>query len=196
MRPKVEEIKSMPKTRTQKEETVADLTDKLKRAKSVVFADYQQAGTSGSKGLSMSQLSDLRSKLREQYAEFSVTKNTLLKLALDTSSLQPLTSNLLNGPTATLFSYEDEVSPIKILVKALKDAGLGSIKAGLLDGILMDSIQINRLAALPSKDELRAKVVGSLGAPLYGIVGVLQGNLRNLVYALDQIRTMKSSQLG
>lgn len=184
----------MPKTRQQKEETIQQLTDKLKRAKSVVFADY--------KGLNMSQLSALRTALHQTEAEFTVTKNNLLKLALKNSppaarsagGLSIANSQLFQGPTATLFSYAEEVSPMKILVKALKDAGVGAIKMGLLDGQVMDNLQINRLAQLPSKDELRAKVVGSLGAPLYGIVGVLQGNLRNLVYVLDQIRQQKGGE--
>lgn len=152
----------------------------------MVFADY--------KGLNMAQLSDLRSKLRQSSAEFSITKNTLLKLAFQNSNLRHLVSDIWTGPTATLFAYEDEVIPIKVLVKALKDASKGFIKAGLLEGQLMDDIQINRLAQLPSKDELRAKVVGGLGAPLYGIVGVLQANLRNLVYALDQIRISRGGE--
>lgn len=172
----------MPKTRTQKEQTVQNLTDKLARAKSVVFADY--------KGLTMSQLSDLRSKLREAQAEFTITKNTLLKRSL--SNLSNL--SYLNGPTATLFSFDDEISPIKILVKSLKDAGTGQIKAGFLSLEYLDSDKISRLAALPSKDELRAKTVGALTAPLQGMVGVLQGNLRNLVYALNQIHLQRGGE--
>lgn len=176
----------MPKTRAQKEETVTLLSDKLTRAKSVVFADY--------KGLSMSQLSDIRNTLRDQGAEFSVTKNNLLKLATPASNLQ-LPDSVFEGPLATLFAYDDQISPIKSLVKALKDYSLGSIKGGVFEGEFMDQYKINSLAALPSKDELRAKVVGSLGAPLYGIVGVLQANLRNLVYALDQIRVSKGGEV-
>lgn len=183
----------MPKTRVQKEEIVKKLIEKLSRAKSVVFTDYQQAETSGSKGLNMAQLSDLRSKLREVGSEFTITKNSLLGLATENCKLK-IEDSILDGPTATLFSYDDEITPIKILVKALKDAGTGLVKAGFLDGEPMDAAQINRLAQLPSKDELRAKIVGSLGAPLYGIVGVLQANLRDLVYALDQIRMSKGGE--
>lgn len=176
----------MPKTRQQKEEIVKSLTDKLMRAKSVIFTDY--------KGLNMAQLSDLRDKLRESKAEFNITKNSLLKLALDKSDLQYPVSDIQTGPTATLFSYDDEVTPIKLLVKAFKDHTKGSVKSGFFAGELMDDVQINRIALLPSRDELRAKIVGSLGTPLYGIVGVLQANLRNLVYTLDQIRTVKGGE--
>lgn len=178
----------MPKTRQQKEDTVAKLTEKLGKARSVVFADY--------KGLTMGQLSNMRNQLAETGAEFTVTKNSLLGLALKTTNLSPVTHNplLLQGPTATLFAYEEEINPIKILAKTLKEASMGSIKAGILNGEYLESFQVIKLSQLPSKDELRAKIVGGLGAPLYGLVGVLQGNIRNLVYAIDQIRIQKGGE--
>jgi large subunit ribosomal protein L10 len=173
----------MPKTKTQKQELVVEFTDKLTKAKSVVFADY--------KGLTMAQLSGLRNELRDQGAEFSVTKNNLIKIALkDSKANTP--DEVFEGPIATLFSYEDEISPIKALVKLLKDSGLGKVKGGIYEEEFMDQYKVIKLASLPGKDELRAKVVGSLGAPLYGIVGVLQANLRNLVYVLDQIKNQKT----
>lgn len=176
----------MPKTRDQKVQAVEDLTDRLSKARSVVFADY--------KGLTMSQLSDIRNQLLDMSAEFSVTKNNLLKLALQSTNYQLPTTNLFEGPIATLFAYEDEISPIKILTKALKDNQIGSVKGGILDGEYLDAYSVNKLAQLPTKDELRAKIVGSLGSPLYGMVNVLQANLRNLVYALDQIRVSRGGE--
>lgn len=175
----------MAKTRQQKEAEVAKLTEKLSRAKAVVFADY--------KGLNMKHLSDLRNKLREVSGEFSITKNTMLERALPTSSFQLPTSSL-EGPTAILFAYDDEISPIKILVKALKDATLGKVKSGFLGDMALDEAKILQLSTLPTKDELRAKTVGVLVAPLQGMVGVLQGNLRNLVYALNQIKLSKGGE--
>ncbi len=175
----------MAKTRQQKEADLIKLADKLNRAKAVVFADY--------KGLSMKQLSDLRDKLREVQGEFSVTKNTLLSRALPTSDFRLPTSEL-EGPTATLFAYDDEISPIKILVKVLKDLSIGKVKQGFLGNMVLDEAKIIQLSALPTKDELRAKTVGVLVAPLQGMVSVLQGNLRNLVYALDQIRLSKGGE--
>jgi len=172
----------MPKTRQQKEETVVKLQEKLAKAKAVVFADY--------KGLTMSELSDLRNKLQEQKAEFNITKNTLLELALPSSKLE-VSSSKVQGPTGTLFAYDDEVSPIKILVKTFKDLAKGKVKSGFLGIQSLDEAKVIQLSTLPSKDELRAKTVGILAAPLQGIVGVLQANLRNLVYALSEIQKMK-----
>ena len=173
----------MPKTRAQKEESVQILKDKLLRAKSVVFADY--------KGLTMKQLSDLRNKLREVNGEFTITKNTLLDFALKNSQLSIVNSQLFQGPTATLLAYDDEISPIKILVKALKDAAMGKVKSGFLGVEPLDETKIIQLSTLPTKDELRGKTVGILVAPLQGIVSVLQANLRNLVYALSEIQKSK-----
>lgn len=165
----------MPKTRQQKIDAVVKLQEKLTRAKALVFADY--------KGLTMKQLSDLRNKLREQNAEFSITKNTLLSRALPASGF--------DGPTATLFAYDDEISPIKLLVKAFKDLNIGKVKSGFLGKDALTEAKILQLSTLPSKDELRGKTVGVLVAPLQGILSVLQGNLRNLVYALSGIHKMR-----
>jgi len=164
------------KTRAQKEESVSQIKEKLDRSKAVVFTDY--------KGLTMAQLSDLRKKLREQNAEFVITKNTLLQKAIGTDVSY-------EGPTATLFAYDDEISPIKTLVKALKDFTIGKVKSGFLGESALDEAKIIQLSTLPTKDELRAKTVGVLVAPLQGIVSVLQGNLRNLVYALSEIQKQK-----
>lgn len=180
----------MPKTRAQKIETVKILQEKLDKAKSVVFTDYR--------GLTMKQLSGLRDKLRDLDAEFTITKNTLLDRALPSSNLQ-LPSSSLEGPTATLFAYDDQISPIKVLVKALKDANLGKVKIGFLGDLALDEAKILQLASLPSKDELRGKMVGVLVAPLQGMVSVLQGNLRNLVYALSEMSklpTVEQKQRG
>ncbi len=165
----------MPKTRLQKEETVTKLKEKLGRATALVFADYQ--------GLTMKQLSTLRDQLREQNAEFTITKNSLLKHAMPEVDTE--------GPTATLLAYDDQISPIKTLVKAFKDFTIGKVKFGFLGKESLDEAKIIQLSTLPSKDELRAKTVGVLAAPLQGMVSVLQGNLRNLVYALSEIQKSK-----
>ena len=154
----------------------------------MVFTNY--------KGLKMSQLSDLRNKLREQNAELSVTKNTLLMVASKEVGLPELPKEVTEGPIATLFSFEDEISPLKILVKSFKDAQMGEVKGGILNAQFLDGASITKLSALPSKLELQAKVVGSLSSPLYGIVGVLHANLRNLVYALDQIKLQRGGELS
>lgn len=164
---------------------IKDISQRLSRARSVVFADFQ--------GMTMKQLSDLRSKLFDLEAQFSVTKNTLLELALKENNYT-VPDNIKTGTTATLFSFGDEISPIKTLVQTLKEAQVGKVKAGFLGHDLLDSAAVLKLATLPAKGELQGKVVGTLAAPLYGMVNVLQGNLRNLVYALDQIKQKKGGE--
>lgn len=176
----------MSKTRAQKEEILNKIAEELKTAKAVVFTDY--------KGMTMSQLSDLRNKLYDQQAKFSVTKNTLLKIALKQAGKPALDDATLDGPVATLFAYDDEITPIKTLVKALKDNNIGKIKAGILGTELMDEYKVIKLSTLPSKDELRGKVVGVLVAPIAGLQTVLFANIRNVVYALDQIRKSKGGE--
>ncbi len=174
------------KTRAQKEEAVKNLTEKFRSAKSVVFTDYR--------GMTMNQLSTLRDKLTSAEAQFIVTKNTLMNISLKEAGLSGETANITKGPTATLFGFGDEILPIKTLAKALKDNQVGEVKGGFLNGEFMEAISITRLAELPSKLELQAKIVGSISSPLYGLVTVLEGNLRNLVFALDQIRISKGGE--
>lgn len=176
----------MPKTKQQKIDIVTDLKERVSKSKSIVFTDY--------KGMNMAQLSALRLQLSALSAQFTVTKNNLIKIALGDLRSAISDDSIFEGPIATLFSYGDEIAPIKVLTKAIKDNAMGKTKAGFLNGEFLTDAQINKLAELPSKDELRAKVVGTLGAPLYGIVGVLQANLRNLVYALDAIRIQKGGE--
>lgn len=175
------------KTRAQKEESVIKLTEKFSKAKSVVFTDY--------KGMTMNQLFALRIKLAEADAEFSITKNSLVDIALKQAGLEGRADNIASGPTATLFEFGDEILPLKTLTKALKDNAVGEIKGGFFNGEFMDAPSLIRLSTLPSKLELQAKVVGCLVSPLSGMVNVLQGNLRNLVYALDQVRISKGGEL-
>lgn len=174
----------MPKTRQQKIDKVAELTDKLSSAKSVVLADYQ--------GMTMVQLADLRANLAKTDAEFQVTKNNLLEIALKQAG--KTNDQEITGSTATLFSFGDEISAIKVLVKALKDFDKGTVKQGWLGDKTLSSDQVKQLSQLPSRDELRAKVVGTVAAPLYGLVNVMQGNLRNLVYVVDAIRKSKGGE--
>lgn len=176
----------MPKTRAQKEDTVVKLTDKFSKANSVVFTDYT--------GMTMSDLAEMRQKLREISAEFTITKNNLVEIALKNAGLDLTDDSVLKGQTATLFAFGDEVAPIAELTKSLKASQKGGIKAGFVNGEMINKARVIQLSTLPSKDQLRGQVVGALGAPLYGIVGVLQANLRNLVYTLDQIRLQKGGE--
>jgi large subunit ribosomal protein L10 len=162
-------------------EKVTDLKDKLFRSKTVVLTDYR--------GLTVAQLDDLRKKVEAVGAEFEITKNTLLARSLEGKDVP---AEALTGPTATLFSYQDEVSPLKALVDFIKINNLPTIKVGFLGQALITSAQVADLAKLPSRDLLVAKLVGMLKGNQYGLVSVLSGNMRKLVYALDAVAKSKS----
>lgn len=155
--------------------TVQNLAEKLKQAKAVVLADYH--------GLNVSQLSELRQKVKKTGGEFEVVKNTLLSRAADETKIK-IEPEVLQGPTAVLWAYEDQITPLKVLMDFVKTNGLPKVKFGLLDKIAVSLEKIKQLASLPSKEELKTKLVGNLQSPLYGLTNALNWNLRKLVFIL------------
>lgn len=177
-----EEIKA--KSRIKNEETVSSLKEKLQEAKAVVLTDQS--------GLSVSLASELKKKLKIVNAESVVAKNTLIKIASKELGIE-FPEEALNGPTAALFAYSDEVAPLKELTAFAKTNEKPVIKAGLLGSTILSVEKVTQLAKLPTKEVLRGKVVGGLYSPLYGMVGVLNANIRNLVYTISAIKDQKSN---
>ena len=170
----------------QKIDFVEKLKDKLGKAKSIFLADYR--------GLSSIQITQLRDKIAQENAELKVTKNTLLKRALkETGNWGPSVDQTIKGPTTILLAYEDELSPLKVLANFLKMAGIGQIKVGFLEKKFLKEEEASKLATLPDKLTLRGQVVSYLSSPIYGLVGTLQGNLQNLVFAIDQMKNKRPS---
>lgn len=155
--------------------------EKKDKSKSVVFTHYR--------GLTVNDMTQLRAKLREAGGEMLVTKNTLLRIAFGNEAL----SKDLVGPTAAIFAYDDEISPLKVAADFVKGHDVFQLTAGYLDGRALTADEVKQLAKLPGKQEMRAQLVGTLAAPLSGFVNVLQGNIRGLVYALKAISEKKSN---
>jgi large subunit ribosomal protein L10 len=172
----------MAKTRQQKETEVKNLSDKLTQTKSIVFADF--------KGLKVSETTTLRRECRAKGVDYVVAKKTLLKKALANAGINDFDPKSLVGSFATFLS-QDEVAPAKVLSQFAKQHENLKISGGLMDKKVVDLAMIKSLAQLPGKEELLAKVVGSLAAPLFGLVHVLQGNLCSLVYVLSALRDKK-----
>lgn len=168
----------------QKIATVEHLVQQMNEAKAVVFTDYR--------GLTVNQIQELRKELAKHNASIEVTKNSLMGIAAKQAERE-VDAEVLHGPTATLFAFGDEVAPLKALVDFAKDQELPTVKAGFLGTVKLSAQQVNALAALPSRDTLIAKTVGSIKSPLNGLVNVLQGNTRGLVYALAAIRDQKQA---
>lgn len=160
----------------QKEAAVAELTDALGKSGFTVLTDYR--------GLTVTQMQDLRRQLREHDAELHVTKNTLVRLAAQANGLEGL-DPALEGPTAIMFAYGEPVLPAKVLRDFVRDSRILELKLAVFEGEVITSERVEMLADLPSKDELLGKVVGSLASPMHGLVNVLAGPARSLVYALD-----------
>jgi len=167
-----------------KEDLVAEFAEKLKVAKAAFLADYR--------GLDVDQANDLRNKLREVGVEYRVVKNTLLRLAAkDTGSA--CFDEFLNGPTAIALVNEEPVGPAKALVEFAKKNDAFELKAGMLDGKLLSIAEIQALAELPSRDELLAKMLGSMSAPATNFVGVLAAVPRTFVQVLAAIKDQKEA---
>ncbi len=170
-------------SRAKKEQIVAKLIEKMAKAKSVVFTNYQ--------GLSHKQLEELKRGLRGENAELTVTKNTLLKLALNSSQFKgysPEDTSFLENPTATLFVYNEVVAPLKQIARTIKSLGLPSIKFGIIDNQMLTGDQVLKLASLPVREVLLAQVVRGLESPIFGLHRALSWNLQKLVMTLSVIQ--------
>lgn len=172
---------------TQKKiDTVKTLREKLSRAKALVLVDYR--------GMTMKHLDELRKGLRLIEAEFTITKNTLLKKALgEEKKLNDTITNVLNNPTAGMFIYGDEIAPLKELAKIIKSFQIPQIKLGIIEGNTLTSDDVIRLSSLPTKDILYAQVVGNIKAPLFGLVYSLNWNIQKLVRTLAEVQKKKSN---
>jgi len=174
----------MAKTKVQKKETVASLASGLKNAKSAVFANFQ--------GLTVSEMEELRKSCRENDVDVLVAKKTLVKKAFTDAGLGELDTKAFEGGVATFIGKEDEVASAKTLNDFAKKHDVVKIFGGILEGKFIEEAMVKNLASLPSKEELLAKLVGSLNAPVSGFVNALAGNLRNLVGVLNNIKDAKA----
>ncbi len=177
----------MPQPRAVKEQIVQDLTTRLKDADSVYLTDLT--------GLHVGEVTELRSRLRAESVECRVIKNTLTRRAVANAGLPDL-GETLDGPTALVMS-SDPVAPAKILVTFGKEhEDRPRIKGGLLTGEVIDTKQALTLASLPGRDELLARTVGGIAAPITGLVFTLSGVLGNLVRTLSAVSQQKAANEG
>ena len=164
--------------------SVKDIKEKFDKSKVAILTDY--------KGLTMSQLSKLRKKLRPIDAEYKVFKNTLISRAIKDKSYDGI-DPLLTGSTAILFGYKDQVAPTKVLSEFIKENEKPGIKGGLLDGKVIDTKTITMLSKLPSREVLLGRVVGTMKAPITNFVLDCKGILNKFVFALSAIRDRKQN---
>jgi len=161
----------MGMNRAQKEAEIKELNERFSNDELVVVTHYS--------GLSVSEISDLRSQLREHGATFKVTKNSLTKLALKGTKFEAI-SDMFTGPTGVATS-QDAVAAAKVAHKFAKDNKKLVIVGGALGEMVLDVKGVEAIAVLPSLDEIRSKLVGLLQAPATKLAGLLQAPARELV---------------
>ena len=168
----------------EKQEYVAQLTEKLKNSVAGVVVSY--------KGISVADDTKLRRELRNAGVDYAVVKNTMLHRAAENLGYSEL-DTVLHGSTALALSATDHVAAAKILSKFAETNKKLELKAGFVEGKVIDANGVKALAEMPSKEVLVAKVLGGLNAPITGFVGVLNANLRGLVVALNAIAEKKGA---
>ena len=162
-------------TNTKKIFTVQNLAEKFRQAKGLILTDYS--------GLKVSQINELRNKIKKAGGEFEVVKNTLICLAAENSKFQ-IPNSKLGGPTAALWLYTEEFSPLKVLEDFRRQEELPKIKFGFWEEEEIDEKRINELANLPGIDQLRGQLLAFLTSPTFRLANVLSWNLKKLILVL------------
>ena len=171
-----------------KERIVGDIAERLRSSETLIVADYR--------GLSMTQIDEVRTKLLGHGARFSVVKNTLTRRAAEEAGIKDLLE-LLEGPTAIAFVQEgDMVAVAKTLSDTARETKVLSIKGGILQGQPMTAEQVRDLAKLPPVEVLQSRTLGIVIAPLHAFVGLLGAPLRDLVGIIDARTRQLQAQEG
>jgi large subunit ribosomal protein L10 len=174
----------MAKSRQSKEVILAQVKEKFGQSKAVVFADHT--------GLKVKDTEELRNRCKAENVEFLAVKKTLMEkilkeLGFETGAID------FSGSLALIFGYDDEVAPARIAHQFARTNSQLSFRGGVVEGKIVDIVGVTALATLPTKNELYAKLVGSINAPISGFVNILAGNLRGLVTVLSAIKDNKTA---
>lgn len=171
-------------TKAFKSEKIDAIKAKVEKAQVAVITEY--------KGLTVEEITNLRRELQKQGGDYMVTKNTLAKIAVKGTEYEVI-SDLLKGPTAIAFGYEDQVSPAKVVSEFIKKTKKGEILGAVLEGKLLSADEANALANMPSKDELYAKMLGSINSPATGITLGINAVMASLTRAMAAVRDQKEA---
>lgn len=164
-------------TETKKNE-VAVLKNKISRANNIIVTDHT--------GINVGELTGLRRDLKNSNAEFRVAKNTLIRIAAKESGLENITEHFV-GPTSLVFGYDDPSVPARIVYKFQEKTDKPKVKAYVLDNQLLSLEDFKVIAQLPPKEELLAKLVGSINGPIVEFVMTIEGVVRNFIRLLDAL---------
>jgi large subunit ribosomal protein L10 len=168
--------------KTQKQELITELTDKIKGAKALYYTDFT--------GLNVKRMTELRRRLRKGGVEYLVIKNTLALRAINEGGLA---GSRLRGPTGVVVT-RDPVAAAKLLSDFAKENDQKPlVKGGLLDGVAIDTAQVKKLASMPSREQMLAELGAGLQSPMAAFVGALSGMMYMMVGALEALRSQKES---
>ena len=169
-----------------KQETVAELRDAIAGSRTMIVSEYR--------GLTVKEIAEIRRALRKQDVSYRVVKNRLMRIAAR-DSLGDALDGLLTGPTAIAFG-NDEAATAKAVIDATRPFKIVKITGGILGSRAIDADGVTRLATLPSREVLLAKLAGAMQSPTQTLASLLTANIRNLGYALAQVRDQKAAAEG
>ena len=172
-------------TKQKKQEIVANLIEKLRGVQGMYLLDFT--------GLKVDEAIKLRRAFRQIDVKYVVAKNTLIKRALGELNGFPIPDDKFTGPTGIVFSYDDPVAPAKIIRDLSEKDKKPVLKGAVLDGQFFDGSKLKELAALPGKKDLMASIIGSIHAPISGIVGTINAVLRDVAYLTEEVAKKKAS---
>lgn len=180
------EVKSVrEKTLKAKSKNIDEIKEKIAKSESIVLVDYR--------GLNVEQLTELRSQYREAGVDYKVYKNSMMRFAFKDSGFEDF-NEYLKGPSAVAFGYDSPIQAAKVTAEFAKKNENLEIKAGIVDGKVIDVDGINELASLPPREVLIARALGGFNAPLQGFANVLSGTIKGLAVALGAIAEQKQAQ--
>lgn len=175
----------MPKSRDQKESVIKVLVEALKESKMVVLTDF--------KGLKVKDITNLRRELSKNNSECAVIKKTLMNLAFKEAGINYDAKTLPGHIIGLNFDFGDKLDAVKIITKFSKTNDKMALLGGIWQNSFISANEVKVLATLPSREELLAKLVGSIQAPISGFVNVLAGNLRGLVQVINAYKDKKAT---
>ena len=171
-------------TKAFKSDKIAHIKEKVDKAQVAIVTEY--------KGMTVEEITKLRRSLQAEDGDYMVTKNTLAKLAVKGTQYEPMT-DALTGPIAIAFGYGDQITPAKALSKFIKETKKGEIKGAVLDGKWLNADDAIKLATLPTKTELYAKMLGCINSPASGIANSVNEVLAKLTRTMAAVRDQKTA---
>lgn len=171
-------------TKAFKEDKIKAIKEKLEKAQVAIVTEY--------KGYSVEEITNLRRKLQKEDGDYTVTKNTLAKIAVKGTNFEVL-ADCFKGPIALAFGFKDQVSPAKVVASFIKEAKKGEIVGAALDGKLLSADEAKALATLPSKEEIYAKMLGCINSPASGIANATNSVITQLVRTMAAVRDAKTA---